>query len=92
MGHAEQIWLLLLGLTGTGAWLAETGQAGWPLSLTVAGLIAWKGRLVIDHYMEMTTADARLRRVMYAFIVAVPLLVLASHGLGDALRDFTTLR
>jgi len=91
MGHAEKIWLLLVGLTGAGAWLAETGHAGWPLALVVAGLIALKGRLVIDHYMEMTSANTRIRRVLHLFVAIVPLLVLFSHGWSDVLRRITTL-
>jgi hypothetical protein len=91
MGHAERIWLLLVGLTGAGAWLAETGHAGWPLALVVAGLIAVKGRLVIDHYMEMSDANTRIRRVLHVFVTVVPLLVLLSHGWSDALRRLTTI-
>lgn len=91
LGHAEKIWLTLVGLTLAGAWFAETGHAGWPLSLIVAGLIAFKGRLVIDHYMEMTGANTRIRRVLHAFVTVVPLLVLFSHGWGDLLRRLTTI-
>jgi hypothetical protein len=91
LGHAEKIWLLLVGLTLAGAWLAETGHAGWPLTFVVAGLIAFKGRMVIDHYMEMTTANAKIRRVLYAFTTIVPILVILSHGWGDALRRLTTI-
>lgn len=92
MGRAEKIWLLLVGLTFTGAWLAETGRAGWPLTFIVAGLIAFKGRMVIDHYMEMTAAHARIRRLLYAFVTVVPLLVIASQGWGDVIKRLTTLR
>lgn len=88
---AELIWLLLLGLTAAGAWLGETGGHGWALTLTVALLIAWKGRLVIDHYMEMRNANRTIRRVLYAFIVVVPVLVLLSHGFGAAIARLTTL-
>ncbi len=91
MGHAEKIWLLLVALTGAGAWLAETGHSSWALTLVVAGLIALKGRLVIDHYMEMTSANRKFRRVLYAFVTIVPLLVLFSHGWSDALKQLTTL-
>ena len=91
MGHAEQIWLTLVGLTLAGAWLAETGHSSWLLAFVVAGLIAFKGRLVIDHYMEMTTANTRIRRVLHLFVVVVPLLVLLSHGWSDVLRRLTTL-
>lgn len=91
MGHAEKIWLFLVGLTAAGAWLAETGHSSWPLALVVAGLIALKGRLVIDHYMEMTSANTRFRRVLHAFVTLVPLLVLFSHGWSDVIKRLTTL-
>lgn len=91
MGHAERIWLLLVGLTLAGAWLAETGHSSWALALVVAGLIAFKGRMVIDHYMEMTTANSRIRRVLYLFVGIVPLLVLFSHGWSDVLKRITTI-
>ncbi len=91
MGHAERIWLLLIGLTAAGAWLAETGHSSWGLSLVVAGLIGVKGHLVIDHYMEMRTASPRFRRLLHAFVVLVPVLVLLSHGFSDVLQRLTSL-
>lgn len=91
IGRAERIWLLLVALTLAGAWLAETGRAGWPLALVVAGLIAVKGRLVIDRYMEITGAHPRIRAVLHGFVVLVPLLVVLSQGWGDALKRWTTL-
>jgi hypothetical protein len=91
MGHAEKIWLLLVALTGAGAWLAETGHASWFLTFVVAGLIAFKGRMVIDHYMEMTTANTRIRRVLHIFVTIVPILVLLSHGWSDVIRRITTI-
>lgn len=92
MGHAERIWLLLVSLTLTGAWLAETGRAGWPLTLVVAGLIAFKGRMVIDRYMEITGANPRIRAVLHGFVTLVPLLVIFSHGWGDVIKRLTTLQ
>lgn len=91
MGHAERIWLLLVGLTLAAAWLAETGKSSWLLAFVVAGLIAFKGRMVIDHYMEMTSANSRIRRVLYIFVSIVPLLVLISHGWSDVLKRITTI-
>ncbi len=91
MGNAERIWLLLVVLTLAGAWLAETGHAGWPLTLVVAGLIAFKGRMVIDHYMEISGAHPRIRAVLHGFVTLVPLLVILSHGWGDVIKRLTTL-
>ena len=91
IGHAERIWLLLVGLTLTGAVLAETGHAGWPLTFVVAFLIAFKGAMVIDHYMEMRSANVRFRRILLAFVTLVPVLVIISHGWGDIIRRLTTI-
>lgn len=90
-GFAEKVWLTLIGLTLVGAWLAETGEAGTPLTLTVAALVAIKGRTVIDGYMEMRQASPRIRRVVYAFNAAIPLMIIASHYFGDALARLTSL-
>lgn len=91
MGHAEKIWLVLVGLTGAGAWLAETGHSSWALAFVVAGLIGFKGHLVVDHYMEMRVANPRFRRLLHAFVLIVPILVLLSHGWSDVLKHITTI-
>lgn len=90
-GAAEKVWFALIGLTLVGTWLAETGQAGVPLTLAVAALIAVKGRAVIDRYMEARDADPRIRRTLYAFNLAIPAMVLASHWFGPALARLTAL-
>lgn len=91
MGHAEKIWLLLIGLTATGAWLGETGHSSWVLAFVVAGLIGFKGHLVIDHYMEMRAANQRFRHLLHVFVIIVPVLVLLSHGWSDVLKRVTTI-
>jgi len=91
MGRAERVWLTLIMLTLAGAWLAETGQRSWPLTLVVAALIAVKGRLVIDRYMGITAAHPRIRRILHGFVTLVPLLVIFSHGWGNLLQRLTTL-
>lgn len=91
LGHTEKTWLLLIGLTLAGALLGETGESGWPLTLTVVFLIAFKGGIVIDHYMEMRLANTRIRNVLRTFITLLPILVIFSHGWGDFIRRLTTI-
>lgn len=91
MGAAEKTWLGLIALTLFGAVLAETGHAGWLLSLFVAGAILIKGGLVIDRYMEMSAARVSFRRALYAFATVLALLVLLTQGFGAALKQFTTI-
>ncbi|MCF6281148.1 MAG: cytochrome C oxidase subunit IV family protein [Candidatus Polarisedimenticolaceae bacterium] len=89
--HSEKIWFLLIGLTLVSTWLAETGHAGWPLTLTVALLIGFKGGMVIDHYMELRFAHARFRRIFFIFLGLTVFMVIFSHGWGDFLRELTTI-
>ncbi len=91
MGSAEKTWLALFALTLLGALLAETGHAGWPLTLAVAFAIVVKGSLVIDHYMEMPLARASFRIILYSFAFVMTLMVLLSQGLGEAIRRLTTI-
>ena len=91
IGHAEKVWLILVGLTLASTWFAETGEAGWPLTLIVAFLIGFKGGMVIDHYMEMRLANQRIRRVLFVFVTLVPLLVIVSHGWGDVIARVVSI-
>ncbi|HEX8987692.1 MAG TPA: cytochrome C oxidase subunit IV family protein [Rhodocyclaceae bacterium] len=90
-GRAESVWLALVALTLAGAWLAETGAEGSALTLTVAALIAVKGRAVIDGYMDLHDASPKIRRVLYAFNALLPLLVVATHWFGGAIARLTAL-
>lgn len=91
IGHAEKIWLALIGLTFIGAALGETGQASWLLTMTVVVLIAVKGGIVIDYYMEMRAANQRMRNTVRLFIVLIPVLLILVHAWGDKIRQLTTL-
>jgi len=91
IGNTEKIWLSLIGLTLLGAVLGETGNTGWPLTLTVVVLIFIKGSIVIDYYMEMRFANQRMRNVLRLFITIVPILVILSFAWGEEIRQLTTL-
>ncbi|MCW9024998.1 MAG: cytochrome C oxidase subunit IV family protein [Gammaproteobacteria bacterium] len=91
IGHAEKIWLVLIGLTFVGAALGETGHASWLLTMTVVSLIAFKGGIVIDYYMEMRSANQRMRNILRLFIILIPVLVILIHAWGDEFRQLTTL-
>ncbi|MCU7859545.1 MAG: cytochrome C oxidase subunit IV family protein [Candidatus Thiodiazotropha sp. (ex Lucinoma kastoroae)] len=91
IGHTERIWLMLIGLTFLGALIGERGQAGWLLTLTVAILIALKGSIVIDHYMEMRSSNQRIRGILRLFITLIPMLVIFFYSWGEDIGRLTTL-
>ena len=91
IGRAERIWLMLIGLTLVGIFFAETGRAGWLLTITVVILIVLKGNFVIDYYMDMRSANQRIRNVLRFFIIIIPILVILVHAWGDEIRRMTSV-
>jgi heme/copper-type cytochrome/quinol oxidase subunit 4 len=91
IGSVEKIWLTLIGLTMAGALLGETGEAGWLLTLTVIVLIAVKGGIVIDYYMELRDASQRMRNIMRLFVVLVSIMVITNFLWGEQFRQLTTI-
>jgi len=91
IGNTEKIWLMLIGLTLVGIFFAETGQAGWLLTMTVVTLIILKGNFVIDYYMDMRSANQRIRNVLRFFIIIIPVMVVMVHGWGDEIRQLTSV-
>ncbi|MCK5664061.1 MAG: cytochrome C oxidase subunit IV family protein [Thiotrichaceae bacterium] len=91
IGRAERIWLMLIGLTLVGIFFAETGRAGWLLTMTVVILIVLKGNFVIDYYMDMRSANQRIRNVLRFFIIIIPILVILVHAWGDEIRRLTSV-
>lgn len=84
-------WLALVALTLGGAWLAEAGEPGFALTLFIAAAIAFKARLVMDHFMELPDASPRLRRPMYLFFLLIPALLLATWAFGPHIARLTAL-
>ncbi|MCP3849015.1 MAG: cytochrome C oxidase subunit IV family protein [Gammaproteobacteria bacterium] len=91
IGNAERVWLVLIGLTLVGIFFAETGHAGWLLTLTVATLIIVKGSLIIDYYMDMRSANKQIRNVLRLFITIIPILVILVHAWGDEIQKVLTV-
>lgn len=67
------LWLLLIVLTISGAWLGESAQPGSGLALFLCLVAAFKGRMVIDHFMELRTANRHLRHLMRFYFYLFPL-------------------
>lgn len=76
------LWLLLLALTVGGALLGEGAGPGLTLALFVVGSMALKGRLVVDHFMEMRDANRTLRNLMRAYFYVLPAVTLVVYFFG----------
>lgn len=85
MSHKQTVtvlWGLLVVLTLGGSLLGETIEPGYALMLVVTLTMAVKGRMVIDHFMELKNANRLIRRLMQAYFYVLPLATVLSYILS----------
>ena len=85
------VWILLIGLTLGGAALGESAEPGFWVTATVAAIMMLKGRLVIDHFMELTNASPSIRRMVRLYAVAIPGLLILAYLFGPQIARMTRL-
>lgn len=85
------LWLLLVALTLGGAFLGESSEPGLGVTLVICLTMAFKGRIIIDHFMELKTANRTIRNLMRAYFYVLPLVTVLTYQFGDWLARLTTL-
>lgn len=85
------LWLLLVALTLCGALIGEAAEPGLAITLVICLTMAFKGRMVIDHFMELKTANRTIRSLMRAYFYVLPLATVLTYLFGDWLARLTTL-
>lgn len=85
------LWLLLVALTLGGAYLGETSEPGIAVTLIICLTMAFKGRLVIDHFMELKTANRTIRILMHAYFYMLPLVTVLVYVFSEHFARLTTL-
>ena len=84
-------WILLVSLTLVGVAIGEGAEPGFWVTLTVAAIAAFKGRLVIDQFMELGSAHPAIRRLVRLFGLLVPALMVLVFLFGPQIARITTL-
>ena len=87
----DLLWLLLVAMTLGGALLGETAATGSSLLVAVVVTMAIKGRLVIDHFMEMRDANRTLRNLMRAYFYVLPLITVVIYLFAEELSQLITI-
>ena len=93
--HSERTltfaWLVLLGLTLIGGVVGNTGSPGLWVTVAVAAMMAFKGRVVIDHFLELGGAHPSIRRLVRFYAVALPVMLILTDLFGPQIAWLTTL-
>ena len=69
------IWLVLLVLTTTAVVLGDRAGGWAALAPVLLALAVVKGKLVVDHFMELRRVRWRWRAVLYTYLVLVAALI-----------------
>ncbi len=70
------IWFFLMVITLLNTLVAETVQQSHFITAVICFSIAFKGRLVIDYFMELNEANDSIRNLVRCYFYFFPMLVL----------------
>ena len=85
------LWLGLIGLTLFSAFMAEQDTQGLGSVTIMAVLLGIKGRIIIDYFMELKTANRLLRTLMQLYYYVMPVLILLVYLYPDQIARWATL-
>ncbi|MES9860660.1 MAG: cytochrome C oxidase subunit IV family protein [Candidatus Thiodiazotropha sp. LLP2] len=85
------IWLVLMGLTLLSAAIAESPDQGLLLILVISFTVAYKGRMIVDHFMELKDANRLLRNSMRVYFYVIPAMIVVVYLFPDLIARLTTL-
>ena len=87
----DLLWLLLMGMTVAAALVGESADPSLAVTLFVAAVVAVKGRIVVERFMELHNANRLLRRLMNAYFYFFPTLIVLVYLYPEKLAELTTL-
>jgi len=94
MTHIKQInllWLILIALTLFSAYMAEQDTPGFNSISMMALLLAIKGRIIVDYFMELKSSHIVLRTLMQVYFYVIPALVILVYLFPEQIAKWTTL-
>ena len=87
----DRLWLLLISLTLFSAYMAERDAQGFNSILIMALVLAIKGRIIVDHFMELKSAHRLLRTLMRVYYYVIPLMIIIAYLFPEQIALWTRL-
>ncbi len=89
--RVDRLWLVLIALTLANAAIAERAEPGLLVTLAICGIIVFKARMVIDHFMELKGASPYIYHLMNAYFYVFPFCAVLVWLFPDTLAEWTRL-
>jgi len=85
------LWLVLIALTLLSAYMAERADTSFISVSIMAVVLAVKGRIIVDHFMELKKAHIVLRTLMRVYFYVIPLLIIIVYLFPEQIARWTAL-
>lgn len=85
------LWLFLIGLTLFSAYMAEIPVPGLSSIIIMAVVLAIKGRIIVDHFMELKYSHKVLRILMQVYFYVIPSLIVLVYLFPEQIAKWTNL-
>ena len=89
--HIDALWLLLIVLTLFTAYMAEQATPGLKSVTLVALVLAIKGRIIVDYFMELKDSNVILRTLMQIYFYVIPVLIILVYLFPEQIAKWTSL-
>ena len=84
-------WILLMIITTANAFVAETAEPSLAITAIICCSIAYKGRRIMDYFMELNHANNTIQFFMRSYFHVLPALIFLSDLFSEELVILTTL-
>ncbi len=84
-------WLILMIITTANTFVAETAEPSLAITALICGSIAYKGRRIMDYFMELNHANSTIQFFMRSYFHVFPALIFLSDLFSEELAMLTSL-
>lgn len=84
-------WILLIIITSANAFVAETAEPSLAITAIICCSIAYKGRRIMDYFMELNHANKTIQFFMRSYFHVFPALIFLSDLFSEELASLTTI-
>lgn len=87
----DTLWLILIMLTLFSAYMAEQASTGFNSVAIMALVLAIKGRIIVDYFMELKDSNVVLRTLMRVYFYVIPALIILVYLFPEQIAKWTAL-
>jgi cytochrome c oxidase subunit IV len=87
----NNLWIVLIILTAFSAFMAEQGKPELISMTIMAVVLAIKGRIIVDYFMELKHSNKILRGLMRVYFYVIPTLIIVVYLFPEKIAAWTAL-